>query len=95
MKIYTKQHETLQKVVISQQGLDSKSITLHDTTFADTLKFFERQVNTYGSVVKKGRSTSVRIKEYQGAFVKGKDRMITFYGLTPQEFYEIIVDILK
>lgn len=96
MRIYTKMQPLLVKIEISQQGSEKLNITLHETDFEESFRFIESQASKYGSPIKKGRSTSVRVREYiGGAFVRGKDKSVTFHGLTPKEFQELIVEQLE
>ncbi len=96
MKIFNKTHPTLIKVDFTQQGSEKRSMTLCETTFEDVLHFVSTQVSKLGSVVKKGRSTSARIREYEGGKItKGKDKLITFYGLTPEEIHQIITEKIE
>lgn len=95
MKIFDKVHPTLFKVDFIRAGEDRVTLTLYESTFEEVLAFVSKQVNTYGSVIKKGRSTQVRVREtVAGKVIKGKDKSITFYGMGPRDMYDLIVELL-
>jgi len=95
MKIFDKKHPTLFKIDLMQQPDHKETLTLCDSTFDHVYQFVSRQISKYGSSIKKGRSTQVRIREtIAGKTTKGKDKSISFYGSNPKEMYDIIVYVI-
>lgn len=84
---------------ISQQGVSGlikEVVKVHETTFENSFTFIQQLASKHGSGIKSGRATSVRIREYvAGRSVSGKDKHLSFYGLSPEEFKEIIVETLE
>lgn len=96
MRIYKKETEPIIKIDITQQGVSREFIKVCDTEFDTALSFLQSLASKYGSAVKNGRSTSVRIRQYiSGVPQKGFDKHFSFYGLSPRDFREIIVESLE
>lgn len=98
MKIYTKDKPVLIKVEFykDNQPESKKTLTLHNTYFDEVFEFMQQQVVNYGSSIKKGKSTKIRVREYlDGKITRGKDKSFSFYGLTPEEIHDIVVDVIQ
>lgn len=96
MKIYNKEHIPIIKIDITQQGCMREFVKIHQTSFNDAFDFIYKLAVKYGSSIKKGRTTSVRVREYvAGKVVEGRNKQTSFYGLTPKEFREIIIETLE
>lgn len=95
MKIFDKKHPVLFKVEFHQNGKDRETLTLCESKFEDVVKFMTQQISRFGSSIKKGKSTQVRIREtIAGKTTTGKDRTISFYGLNPKEMFDVVVDVI-
>lgn len=95
MKIYTKDKPVLIKVDF-YNNKERITLTVCNTDFEEASEFMQAQALSYGSAIKKGRSTTIRVREYiDGKITRGKDKSFSFYGLTPEEIHDIVVDVIQ
>lgn len=94
MKIYKKQPIYLIRIQIKRQGDSSTNITLCETTMDDVFNFLIKLISSNTTGIIEGRKTTIEIREAWGG-KNGKNKSFSFYGLSPKETEELILNHLQ
>lgn len=94
MKLYTRDKDDIIRLTFRKAAQPFEYIMVHECTLEEVKILVSDILKPHLSVFGTGKRTAIDFREYLGA-TAGKSTSISFYGLTPKEAKEIILNSLQ
>jgi hypothetical protein len=94
MKLLTAEPQQLVRLSINRQGEVAEYISIADSDVLAVKRMLYGLILKHGTPLPKGYRTSIVVRQYEGSKA-GRSESVSFYGKSPKEIKEIIINHLK
>lgn len=94
MKLITTEPQQLVRLTINRQGEAAEYINVADTDVLAVKRMLYGLILKHGTPIAMGYRTSIVVRQYEGSKA-GRSESVSFYGKSPKEIKEIIINHLK